>query len=444
MALNKRLRFFYWFSRDLIKRYKRAIVIGFTVGLLVTIFIGRLAPILIGSITKPIQRIGIVGDVTPSTLPLSLQKELSFGLTKLSPEGTVLPGIAKEWSIEDGGKQITFILADLLWHDGQPVKATDINYNIEGVVFQAINQKTLRVILPEPYSPFLTVVSKPVLRIGLIGVGDYKVGKLRLKGEQIEKMTLIPLSPQNINKEYSIYRTEHQAILAYKRGEVDRIEDLTSLTDLAQWTHTSFIENSNYQRVVAIYFNMKNELLSEKSLRQGLSYAIPVLDEEKATSPIPKTSWAYSDAIRSYNFDEEQAKKLLNAIKLPDEFEGFTITTFPQYVSIAERIAQQWTTLGIPTKVKVENSVGNDYQILLSAQDLPPDPDQYPFWHSKQSETNITGYVNVRVDKLLEDGRQEMDNEKRKKIYSDFQKFLMEDVPAIFLYHPKTVTVQRK
>lgn len=443
MFFNKRLRFFYWFTRDLIKRYKRAIIIGFTIGLLATIVIGRLAPLVISSFIRPIQRIGIVGDISPSTLPLSIQNELSFGLTKLSENGTVIPGIAKEWVIEDNGKQITFTLDDIYWHDGEQVKATDINYNIEGVIFQAINQKTLRVILPEPYSPFLTVVSKPVLRVGLIGVGDYKVGKLRLKGEQIEKLSLTPVNEQNTIKEYVVYRTENQAILGYKRGEIDYIDEISSSTNLTNWTHTAFIQKPNYQRIVALYFNMKDQLLAEKAIRQGLAYSIPNISDERATSPIPKTSWAYSDTVRLYPHDEEQAKKLLSTVNLPEDFEHLTITTFPQYVTTAQRIAEQWTNVGIPTVVKVENALGDQYQILLSAQDIPPDPDQYPFWHSQQSETNITGYVNVRVDKLLEDGRREMDIEKRKKIYADFQKFLMEDIPAVFLYHPTTVTIKR-
>lgn len=442
MAFNKRIRFFYWFSRDLIKRYKRAIVIGFTVGLVATIIVGRLFPILFNSITKPVERIGIVGDISPSTLPLSIQNELSYGLTRLSSDGTVIPGIAKEWTIEDDGKQIIFTLNDLNWHDGEPVKATDINYNIEGVIFQAINQKTLKVILPEPYSPFLTIVTKPVLRVGLVGVGTYKVGKLKLKGGQIERLTLLPLNSTNSIKEYVVYRTEAQAILGYKRGEIDVIEDLSSTKDLQDWTHTKFIQEHNYNRIVALYFNLQDQLLAEKSLRQGLAYAIPDINEERAFSPIPKTSWAYSDVVRTYPFDLEQAKKLISGIKLPEE-STLTITTFPQYVRTAQLIAEQWTQLGITTNVKVENAVMDQYQVLLSAQDLPPDPDQYPFWHSQQNTTNITKYINVRVDKLLEDGRREMDIENRKKIYADFQKFLTEDVPAIFLYHPKTILVKR-
>ncbi|KKQ55358.1 MAG: ABC-type dipeptide transport system, periplasmic component, partial [Candidatus Woesebacteria bacterium GW2011_GWC1_38_13] len=63
---------------------------------------------------------------------------------------------------------------------------------------------------------------------------------------------------------------------------------------------------------------------------------------------------------------------------------------------------------------------------------------------STQSETNITKYKNLRIDKILEDGRVEQDKEKRKELYFDFQRFLIEDSPAIFLYHPVWYNIHRK
>ena len=74
---------------------------------------------------------------------------------------------------------------------------------------------------------------------------------------------------------------------------------------------------------------------------------------------------------------------------------------------------------------------------------MPQDVDQYALWHSDQPN-NITRYVNLRVDKLLEDGRKEMDLEKRKLIYADFQKFIQADPPASFLFFPYIYNVTRK
>ena len=70
------------------------------------------------------------------------------------------------------------------------------------------------------------------------------------------------------------------------------------------------------------------------------------------------------------------------------------------------------------------------------------DPDQYTLWHSGQMN-NITNYKNLRIDKLLEDGRQTVDIQSRIKIYADFQKYLLDDAPATFLYFPDIYTVTR-
>ena len=444
MTVLKRGRLLYWFVRDLVKRYTRSLMIGFIVGFVVTLVALRFAPIIASSFFHPVDRIGIVGEATPSTLPPSIQKLLSMGLTTLTEDGSAAPGLASSWTAQEGGKVFIFNLGTALWHNDKPVIATDINYNIQGVTFQALDAKTVKATLPEAYSPFPTLVSKPLFQIGLVGAGAYKVGEIRLKGDAIDFLRLIPVRDQKLpNKNYSFYQTESQAITAYKRGDIDRIEEVSSTDLLKNWGKTTIEGTIKYDRIVGLYLNLHDSMLQDKNLREALAYATPEFPEEPAYSPIPKTSWAYNDNVKHFIYDETQAKKLLAAVKLPDNFPGFTITTFSQYVGQANQIAAAWKTLGISTKVQVSNQVDKNFQILLSAQDLPPDPDQYPFWHSQQTESNITGYVNLKVDKLLEDGRREMDQTKRKQIYADFQRYLVEDLPVIFLYHPKTYSVVR-
>jgi len=83
-----------------------------------------------------------------------------------------------------------------------------------------------------------------------------------------------------------------------------------------------------------------------------------------------------------------------------------------------------------------------DYQIFLGDFSIPKDPDQYTLWHSEGPD-NITHYKDLRIDKLLEDGRKTIDVNQRKSIYDDFQKFLLEDAPAVFLYYPNEYTITR-
>jgi len=80
-----------------------------------------------------------------------------------------------------------------------------------------------------------------------------------------------------------------------------------------------------------------------------------------------------------------------------------------------------------------------NFEALLYGQEVSRDPDRYVYWHSEQSAApglNITGFSQVRADRALEEGRKELENDKRVKHYYEFQKTFLEHTPAIFLYHP--------
>ena len=86
---------------------------------------------------------------------------------------------------------------------------------------------------------------------------------------------------------------------------------------------------------------------------------------------------------------------------------------------------------------RIESGIPQNFQVLLITHSIPIDPDQYFLWHSTQTRTNLTGYSFARVDKDLEDGRKIINEAERKEKYLDFQKELLEDAPATFLYFPK-------
>ena len=445
MISIRRIRFFGWLLRALVGKYRRALILGFLVGLGSTIAVARISPwVTYQWFTKTVH-IGVVGEFTPTTLPLSLQRYISHGLTAVGADGSAQPDLAVSWESTESGKLYVFHLRDgIHWHNGKAVSAGDVNYNIRGVTFHAIDPLTLEVKLSTAYSPFPLLVSKPIFQAGLRGVGPYRVAGIRLKGDTVSLIKLVPVTDRTLPVlDYRFYRTEALAILAFKRGDVDVLEEISSIQTLEDWKGISPTEETNYDRIVALFFNLNVKILQDKSLRQALGYALPQLPGERATGPLSKTSWAYTDKVRVFEPDPDQLAGLVGRTKTATSTSQLTLTTFPSYLDVAQSIASAWTEAGLPTTVKVTNSVTDDFEVLLSAQDLPPDPDQYPFWHSTQTQTNITGYTNVKIDKLLEDGRQEEDRAKRETIYADFQRRLVEDAPVIFLYYPKMYTIRR-
>jgi peptide/nickel transport system substrate-binding protein len=447
MSIIRSSRIVYWLIRDLSIKYTRSLVLGFIVGFAVSLLFWNIYPKVIRPFFYPIERIGLVGDFTLSTLPSEIQNEISSGLTRIDENGNVSSGLAINWEATQSGKIFTFHLRnDLKWHDGIPVTSKDVNYNIKSVKLTPLDDWTIQANLANSYGPFPVLVSKPLFRKGLIGFGSYRLCCVSLNGDAVKSLKLIPIVNdfKTSAREYHFYTTENQAITAFKLGEVDTLEEMSNLYDLNKWGNNKITVNTKYNRIVTLFFNLKNSSLGEKNYRQALGYALPKFNEERAYQPIPKTSWAYTDNVRKYEPDPTQVQKLLTQSKIGTASAELTISAFSQYLDDAQAIASSWTANDIKTNVKVENSLSSDFEVLLTAIDVPPDPDQYQFWHSTQSETNISGYVNVKIDKLLEDGRQEVDQNTRKKIYTDFSRRLVDDSPALFLYYPKSYSISRK
>jgi len=77
-----------------------------------------------------------------------------------------------------------------------------------------------------------------------------------------------------------------------------------------------------------------------------------------------------------------------------------------------------------------------DFDVVVLGWSLGLDPDQYSIWHSSQQapgQFNFIGYNNPTVDKLLEQGRLELNPDKRMKIYHEFARVLLDDSPIVFL-----------
>jgi ABC-type transport system substrate-binding protein len=88
---------------------------------------------------------------------------------------------------------------------------------------------------------------------------------------------------------------------------------------------------------------------------------------------------------------------------------------------------------------------GERSDMTLGMWNIPEDVNQYFVWHSSQkARSNITQYDNKKVDKLLEDFRATDSATLQRKLLVDFQKKVVEDSPAVFLYYPHIFTIARK
>jgi peptide/nickel transport system substrate-binding protein len=433
-----KIRYILRLTRAFISRFKGLIFVGIFFGILSFFFFRFVGPSFLG---KKVERIGITGRFRVDNLPQNILELIGDGLTYVGKDGIVEPNLAASWETADKGKTWTFHLKEgLTWQDGKRLTSQTINYQFSDVEVEKPDQKTIIFKLKESFTPFPTVVSKPIFKKGLLGTGDWKVIKASLAGSYVQ--TLILQNDQKFKKVYKFYPTEERAKLAYKLGQVDTLIDVFNPQPFESWKNTIIKKEIKTNQIVTVFFNTQDKLLSEKSLRQALNYAIDKqgFNGERAISPISPNSWAYNPQVKQYNYNPQRARDLLGDLDQKDELE-IKLVSSPILLPVAEKIADYWQTVGIKTVVQVSSVIPSQFQAYLAILDIPKDPDQYSIWHSTQGATNISKFQNPRIDKLLEDGRVEVDMEERKKIYLDFQRFITEELPAAFLYHPTTYDI---
>lgn len=395
----------------------------------------------------------MIGAYTINSLPHEILSKISKGLTKTEADGVVIPDIAEKWKISPSGKAYAFILnKNIVFSDGTNLTSNDVNYDFSDVSVTRPDKYTIVFNLKDNYSPFLTTVTRPILKKNLAGVGDYRVKKIKLNGDFIESIELYSEKYHKSLAYQLFYPTVSALKTAFLLGEVSIITNLPDL-NIENTTFNSFknvqVEKKiNHSRLVTLFYNTRDKILSSKTLREALSYTMPdnFNEGERNPSPLPYFSYVNQGGFsNTYQQDLEHAKLLLDKSGIATESGkiSLTIDTLPKYENTAKIIAEIWKKLNIETKIRLTPQVPSSFQIFLGEFNVSSDPDQYVLWHSSQVN-NITHYENVRIDKLLEDGRKELDIQKRILIYTDFQKYLLSDPPASFLFFPYYYDVSRK
>ena len=360
-------------------------------------------------------------------------------------DGQATPAAARDIEITNNLIYTISLQPNLKWHDGKKLTSSDVNLKIRGAEVSFTDNYTLLIELKEPYSPLSVILSKPLFREHLIGLGHYKVVKAVYRNDnKISELTILPFDRNLPTLTYKFYPNKDDAVLAFKLGEIDMLDDIDSSQVFTGWSNLKIEEKTQYNKVVALFYNFKDSRFKDKEIRQALAYAIPPIENyDKAVSPISPLSWAYSQRLRLYNYDTESALKILSKSPLSSESAELILTTPSSLLNIGQFIADAWNSVGVNAKVKVDSTIPSDYQVMIKIVSIPPDPDQYVLWQSTQENTNLSNYVSPKIDKLLEDGRKIHNLEERKKIYADFQFYLVDDAPAIFLYYPKLMTISR-
>lgn len=447
MAFNRRLIF--WLIKAYIKRWGKIFVIFFLVGLGIFFILKQfLLATIVSLASQDKQTIGVVGAYTVGGIPNDMLSHLSEGLTTVGNNGIAKPALASSWRILDDGKTYQFTLKKgMYFTDGTPVTSKEINLSYSDVKVDRPNAYTIIFHLKENYAPFLLTVSKPIFRKNFVGIGPYTLQSLKLNGSFVESMSMRTKDGSSTIT-YQFYPTQDALKIGFVLGEISQAAGLTDMafqnTSLTTFHNATIAKTVRHDLLVTLFYNTQDKVLSDKKIRDAISYVIPnsFIQGERAYSPLSPESFAYS-LTNQHTQDFTHAGLLLDAAGGAKNMAPFVIDALPKYKNIAQIVASSMKKVGLKTKIVIVDSIPDRFQMFLGDFAVSKDPDQYTLWHSYQSN-NISNYNDdKRVDKLLEDGRQTVDMGKRVQIYSDFQKYLLDGQPATFLYFPYSYTVKR-
>lgn len=390
---------------------------------------------------------GFVGTFQEHDLPSEVTRLASQGLVDIDEAGRVIPSLA-EFEVNKEATQYKFKLRNgVKWINGEQIKSSDLEFSIPNTSISFPDDKTIEFKLPESYSAFPSLLTRPVFKKGtMIGTGPYKIQSIEKSRIFITKVVLDTPNSNFPKVVIRFYPNEKTAMTGFMLGETQSLMGVSnSLIAASGELNTPLIKlmtRVDYTKVVGIFYDTTDSVLANRSLRQALSFAAPQIKNEiEANSPYPPMSWVLNQDAKDYLDNPDEAKAALVRARNNSSEEllnkELSLTTTTQLEDVGKEIISKWRDLGLNAIVRVESGVPQKFQALLITQSIPADPDQYFLWHETQKETNLTKYNQKRVDKDLEDARKVTSEEERKGLYFDFQKVLLEDAPATFLYFPK-------
>ncbi len=383
-----------------------------------------------------------------AAIPQALLYNVYESLVKMTPEGEMVPALAKSWKVSDDRKTYTFELTpDAKFSDGKPFTADDAVFSIDRVKSdwtislksamdvvkdaKAVSPTKLQVTLSEPSNDWLfrmtTRVGAMFSKTGVsdlatkpIGTGPYMMSNFA-RGDSI---TLTrndaywgtkPFFRTVTLKYFKDASALNNALLS---GTVDVVGRVDAPESLAQFTGNAKYEviEGTTNGEVLLSFNNGETVFKDKRVRQAVRYAIDhkaLLDTcwaGKGTligSMVPPTDPWYEDLTGLYPYDQAKAKSLLADAGKTGATLRLRIPTLPYATSCGQVVKSQLEqagfkvnldTLEFPAAWLTTVFKNADYDMSIIAQVEPRDIGTV-FGNPKY----YTRYDNPAFQKLLVD-----------------------------------------
>ena len=421
-------------------------------------------------------------------------------LVRMDEAGRVVPDLAERLEpLDDRTWRIT-LRKGVRFHDGSDLGAEDVKAILDSIrdpatrspqlsgvelieVVEVTDRYTLRIRLRSPFAPFLghlafgippkSRLSDPNLARRPIGSGPFRF----VRWSQRERLE-VEAFPQYFGGRPPLDRIVFRVVpdttvrvLELEQGGLDLAvgslppELLPRLTRRGLKVLEVDSINSTY-----LGLNHQDPILGQKAVRQALAHA---LDREGivrhflggrgrlATGLLPPHHWAYSNDVARYAYDPARAERLLDEAGLRRDARGVrfrltykTPTSEGALRALPEVIQEMLSRVGIEVSIRsyewgtfFGDVKSGNFQLFHLTWVGIVDPDHYHYVFHSQSVpprgANRGRYRHPLLDPLLDAGRTTIDPERRRAIYARAQALTADDLPYIFLWHPKQLAVIR-
>src|ERR1044071_5859631 len=413
----------------------------------------------------------------------------------------LVPWVAERWEIPDPKTYVFHLRKDVHFHDGRPLTSRDVKWTLDTLhdgslislktttyrlvqKVDALDDATVILHLSEPDATLLYNLSDGAFGIVPYGSGKqfnrYPVGSgpFRFVSQEPDSQVVLERNDgywgQHARIEHvrlTIVPDATTRALELRKGSADISPSGSLSADMIGTLRRDpklVVEQQPGTVLAYMTFNLRDPILKDVRVRQALAYAIdraPMLhylfgDQGRlADSVLPPQHWAYTSDVQHYVYDPVEANALLDSAGYPRGKDGIRFhllmktSTEETTRLLAAVLQQQLRQVGIALDIRSFEFATFYSDVLKGAFQLcslrwiggNEDPDIFYYaFHSSSfppKHANRGYYVNTQIDRLIDEGRTTVDQQRRKQIYAQVQQILARDLPYINLWYFDNVVV---
>ncbi|ART75512.1 glutathione ABC transporter substrate-binding protein [Sutcliffiella horikoshii] len=410
------------------------------------------------------------------------------------------PGLAKEWEqIDDVTWEFT-LREGVYFHDGTVFNADAVKATFDRLLdpktaspqaeklgmiddIEIVDEYTVRFHLSAAYAPLLSILSANEGSIispkalsenpkklweHPVGTGPFAFDYWKPGQEiSIKKNEKYWGDKPKINQVvFKVVPEDTTRLAMIETGEA-HVNDQVPITEIERIaaSETLNLYRADGLGIEFLGFNVQKAPFDQLEVRKAITQAIDRKAVLKgvfqnsgmlANSPMSPKVFGYSDDVKPYDYDLENAKALLQEAGLEGLKVTITTNDRKERINVAEVVQSQLKKIGINAEVEVlewgayiEALNNGEHEMFVGGWGNATgdgDYNQFNVFHSSShgGAGNHTYYNNPEVDRIIEDARKEIDDESRKNLYEQAMKLEMEDAAMIPLRYYEHLAVYHK